>query len=140
MFDGQPDYRSFHHRQFAVVVRPGSAAFQLGMQPLPGTRGGSAVAGGGSDRGHRRAGPGHVPGEPELRPVPGPPARPAITAARRRGEVQHAVAADPAQQLDRQAGQQERQAGDVIPGVEDGQDGRISLPPLPRGAQPGHDI
>ena len=52
----QPDQGAFDHRQRAVVVQPGGAVGQPGMQPVPGLRGRGAVAGGFRGGGHGGAG------------------------------------------------------------------------------------
>lgn len=78
----------------------------------------------------------------EFRPA-SPGARPALGLAadlarrlRLGWEVQDAVGPLPTQHLDGQVGQQERQAGHVVAGIGDDQDGRISDLPLARHIQP----
>ena len=60
--------------------------------------------------------------------------------ARRRRQLHHPVGAQPPQDLGWQVREQERQAGYVVAGVKDDQDGRIPLTPVPGGDQPGDDI
>ena len=102
-------------------------------------RGGGAVPGGLGGGGHRRGGPGRGVREPERGPVPG---RPAVRAglAGRGGEVHHPVAAQPARHLDRQVSQQPGQPGQVVAGVEDDQDVRVAVVPVPGGDDPHHDL
>ena len=98
--------------------------------------GSGAVPAGLGERGHRRGGPGARVGEPERGPVPGRPAVRAGLARRRGGEVHHPVAAQPARDLDRQVAQQPGQPGQVIAGVEDHQDVRVAVAPVPGGDDP----
>ena len=83
--------------------------------------------------------PGFLVGEPERLPVP---ARPAGRAgrARRDGEVHDPVAAQPAEDLHGQVAQQPGQPGQVIAGVEDHQDARIAVFPVPGRDDPGHHL
>ena len=91
------------------------------------------------DGGRRRGGPGTAVGELERGPVP---QRAAVGAGQpgRGGEVHHPVAAQPAQHLDRQVGQQPGQPGQVIAGVEHDQDVRVAVTPVPGGDDPGHHL
>jgi hypothetical protein len=68
--------------------------------------------------------------------------RPAVGAglARRGGEVYHPVAAQPAEHLDREVAQQPGQPGQVIAGIEDGQDVRVPVAPVPGGDNPFCDL
>ena len=59
------------------------------------------------------------------------PGRPPGLAWWRHGELQHPVRTQPAQQLNRQVGEQERQAGHVVSGVEDQQDVRVAVLDVP---------
>ena len=94
---------------------------------VPGRRGGG---------GHRRGGPGLRVREPERGAVPG---RAAVRAglAGRGGEVHHPVAAQPAAAPPRAGpGQQPGQPGQVVAGVEDDQDVRVAVVPVPGGDDP----
>ena len=71
------------------------------------------------------------------RAAPGGRRRP--TGRRGRG-VHDPVGAQPPQDLHRQVAQQPRQPGQVVPGVEDGQDVGVALLPAAGGGQPGHDV
>ena len=87
------------------------------------------------------AGAGQVPGssEPELGAVPGRAA--ARGRLRRRGRGVHdPVAAQPASDLDGQVAQQPGQPGQVVAGVEDGQDVRVAVRPVPGFHQPGGHV
>lgn len=82
----------------------------------------------GRDVGEFRPGPGVLEREPP--PVTGgAPDGPWDT--RRRGECHHAVRAHPDQQRDRQVGQQERQAGSVVPDVADDPYVGVAVLPVP---------
>ncbi len=69
------------------------------------------------------------------------PAGPALRAGLpgRHREMQHAVRTQPAQDLHGQASEAAGQPHRVIPGVEDNQDGRVTLAPVPGSNQPGDD-
>ncbi len=139
VIDLQADQGAFDDGQFAVVmIFPGGAVGEPGMQPVPGLGHGGAIPGGLGGGGHRGNEPAGLIGQLELPAVPGWPA-PAAPPWRRR-EVQHPVRAQPAQQFHGQAGQQVRQPGHVIPGVEDDQDVRVALMPVPGLDQPGHHL
>jgi hypothetical protein len=56
------------------------------------------------------------------------------------GQAQNAVGADPAEQLEGQIGQHERQPGDVLAGVHDDQVVRATIVPMPGGDQPADDV
>ncbi len=60
--------------------------------------------------------------------------------ARRRGQLHHPVAAQRAQHLGGQVREQIGQPRDVIACVEDDQDLRVTLAPVPGGDQPGDDV
>ena len=112
-----------------------------GWHPVPGwwrLRG--AVAGGVGAGGvlRRRA---RWPGRPGRTPGRGGAGGPVVPGSRGRlRQPQHPVRAQPAEQLDGQVGQQERQPGDVVAGVEHDQDGRVarraSARPRPAGRRP----
>ncbi len=137
VIDLEADQRAVDDGQVAVVVEPGGAVGEPGVQPVPGVRHGGAVPGGLGAGGHRRGGPARRVSELEVRPVPGRPAR-ARPPLRR--EAQDPVAAQPAQHLHRQVSEPAGQPHGVIPGVEDHQDGRITLAPVPGSDQPGYDV
>ena len=86
----QADQGAFDDRQRAVVVQPGGAVGQPGVQPVPGLRDGGAVAGGHRARGHSRLWPGRRVSESEPAAVAGWPAV-GTGLAGRHGEVQHPV-------------------------------------------------
>ena len=99
-------------------------------RPVPGSqRGGDGL----------RGRPGRRVGERQLPAVLAGAAR-GVRLARRRGQLHHPVTAQPAQHLGGQIRQQERQPGHVISGIEDNQDGRVPLPPVPGLDQPGDDV
>ena len=129
----QPDHCSLDDRGWPLVVGPRAAVGQPGVQPIPrrGVRG--SVAAGVAGRDHCRFRPTVRVGEFELRAVPRRPPGPPWW---RRGEQQHPVRTQPAQQLNRQIGEQERQTGHVVAGVEDQQDVRVAVLDVPgrRGA------
>jgi hypothetical protein len=58
----------------------------------------------------------------------------------RRWQPHHPVAAQPSQQLGGQVRQQVSEPGHVITGVEDDQDDRVTLAPVPGRNQPGDDV
>src|SRR5712691_1454017 len=101
---------------------------------------GTSVAGCRGHRGEVRGGPGRLVGELELRAVPGRAARLAVAPSRRCREVQHPVRAQPAQYLYGQVSEPVGQAHGVIPGVEDHQDVRVAVAPVPGFDQPGDDV
>ena len=109
------------------------------MQLAPRRAGGGAVPGGLGDGGDRRVRPGLLVRELDRGTVPGGPAVRARSARWRR-EVQDPVAAQPAQHLDGQAGEQPGQPGQVVPGVEDHQDGRVAVAPVTAIDDPRHDL
>ena len=124
------------------MVLPRAAAFQPLVQQAPGGGGGGAVPGGLGDGGHCRGRPGLRVRELEHGAVPGPPpARGGRPCRARRGrEVHHPVAAQPACHFDRQVAQQPGQPGQVIAGVEDHQDVRVAVAPVPGSDQAGDDL
>ena len=87
------------------------------------------------------AGSGQVAGSGRAnsRPCCGTQAIGAGLAGRHR-EVQHPVTAQPPQDLHRQVSELVSQPHRVIPGVEDDQDRRVPLPPVPGGDQPGDHL
>lgn len=105
------------------------------VDPVPGLGLGLAVMGGVGDRGDRRLGPGLRFGEAEFRAVFG---RPAVDAVHPRWfrQAHDAVGAAPADQLDGQVAQDPGQAGDVVAGVADARDVRVSGLPLAGGDEP----
>ena len=142
MIDGQPDEGALDNGQLAVVAFPAAAAGQPLVQPSPGRGGRGAVPGGLGDRGHRGGGPGLRVRELERCPVPGrATARPGRACGPGRGrEVHHPVAAQPAHDLGGQVAQQPGQPGQVVPGVEDHQDVRVAVTPVPGLDDPRHDL
>jgi hypothetical protein len=121
------------------VVLPLPLAGQPLVQPLPGAGLRGPVPGGGGASGHRRGRPRPGVEEPELRAVPGRAA--ARGRLRRRGRGVHdPVAAEPASDLDGQVAQQPGQPGQVVAGVEDGQDVRVAVRPVPGFHQPGGHV
>src|SRR6266508_2252518 len=118
MVDLQADDRPLDDGQFTLTVQPGGPVGEAWVQPVPGAGDRGAIAGRLGGRGVLWVRPGGRVGEAELAAVLG---RPTVGAGtpRRRGQPQDPIRAHPAQYLDRQVGQQERQPGDVVPGVED---------------------
>ena len=55
-------------------------------------------------------------------------------------EMQHPVGAQPPEHLHGQVSEPAGQPHRVIPGVNDHQDGRVTLLPVPGGDQPGDDV
>jgi len=120
------------------MVLPGGAAGEPRVQPVPGSGRSGAIPGGLGEGGHCGGRPGLLVGELEFWPVPGRAAPAGAPGGR--GKEQHPVRAKPAQQLCRQVREQERQPGDVIPGVEDDQDLRVALAPVPGGDHTADDV
>ena len=138
---GEPDEGSLDDGQLAVVALPAAAVLQPLVQPGPGHRGRGAVPGRVRDGGDGRARPGRRLAEDELVPVPGPPpARGGRPCRERRGrEVHDPVAAQPPGDVNGQVVQQPGQPGQVVAGIEDHDDVRVALAPVPGGDQPGDD-
>ena len=98
------------------------------------------VPGGGGARGHRRGRrrPGVCRAGTPGRAGPGGRTRP--TAPHVGRGVHDPVAAEPASDLDGQVAQQPGQPGQVVAGVEDGQDVRVAVRPVPGFHQPGGHV
>ena len=139
VIDGELDEGALDDRQFSLVACPRAAGVQLGVQPAPGPRGGGAVPGGDGGGGHLGGGVRGLVGELEFRAVPDGPAHLAGLARRRR-LAQHPVGAQPAQHLHGQVAQQPGQPGRLVPGVEDHQDVRVAVVPVPGLDQPLHNL
>ena len=135
LVDLQPDHGALHDRQLPGVVGPGALVGQPRMQPIPpvGQRG--AVTDGVGRGRHPRWRPLVRAGQSERGTVPWRASTPPGD-GRSRGETQHPVRTDPAQHLDRQVSEQERQPAHVIAGVEHEQDVRVTVVVLPGRAQP----
>ncbi|MBP2055893.1 hypothetical protein J2Z21_008909 [Streptomyces griseochromogenes] len=84
--DGRPrfesDQRALDDGEFTVVVDPGGTLLQLGVEPVPRTYFGLAVAGCVVHRHHQPLRPGLRPGQTELLAVPGRPATLGLVDAR----------------------------------------------------------
>lgn len=120
------------------MVEPGRAVSEPWVDPVPGLGFGLAVVGGVSDGRDCGLGPGLRLGEAEFRAVFGRPAVDAVHSRRPR-QTHDAVGADPADQLDGEVTHDPGQAGDVIAGVADDHDMRVTGLPLARGDEPLHD-
>jgi hypothetical protein len=119
------------------MVGPGGTALQLLVGGVPGVGGGLPVAGGVADSGY---GAGRVTGrlvQVDGRAVPAGAAdltgQPGWA-----GQVVHPIRPQPAGHDHRHVAQQPGQPGQVVAGVEDHQDRRVTLGPLPGLAQPPH--
>jgi hypothetical protein len=96
VIDLQPDQGALDHRQRPVVIQPGATVGQPGVHLVPGGRHGGAIPGGGRGGGDLRGRPGRWVGQRQLADVPAGPA-PGVRLARRGGQLQHPVTAQPAQ-------------------------------------------
>jgi hypothetical protein len=135
----KPDQGSLDDGQRTVVTEPGGAVGEPGMHLVPGLRHGHPVPGGHRARGDLRGRPRRRVSERQLAAVlAGPAVRAGL--ARRRGQQHHPVAAQPAEQLHGQVSEQPGEPGHVVAGVEDDQDGRVTLTPVPGLDQPGDNL
>src|ERR1039457_7034815 len=125
MVDLQADQGAFDDGQVAVVVKPGGAVGEPGMQPVPGPCQRGAVPGGCRRCRDRRRGPGGRVGEGELPAVPAG-AAPGPRAPFWFGEGEHPVAAEPAPYLHRQGREPGGPGPGGITGGGDARRGRVA--------------
>ena len=138
MIDGELDQGALDDRQFPLVACPGAAGLQLGVDAVPGAGVCGPVPGGLRRGVHVRPGAGGVIAELELAAVPHGRAHLAGPAGRRR-LPQHPVGAQPPQHLHGEVPEQPGQPGRLIAGVEDHQDVRVAVVPVPGGDDPLDD-
>jgi hypothetical protein len=139
VIDLQADQGSLDDRQRAVVIEPGGAVGEPGVHPVPRGSHRRPVPGRHRCRGDLRVRACRRIGEGHLAAVLAGAAHGAGL-ARRHGQPHHPVAAQPPEQFHGQVREQPGEPGDVVAGVEDDQDPRITLAPVPGLGQPGHDL
>src|SRR5262249_43752647 len=136
----QPDQRAVDEGKFAAVVEPGAPGLETGVYPVPGQGLGPAVAGGVASGGLVGRVPGLRLGEREDTAVlAGLPAT-ASGASGARVPEYHPVRAQTADQLDRQVGQDVGERGDVVAGVHDDKDVRVTRLPVACLPEPADDF